>query len=74
MVRNLTTIRPGLFMQLDETLSEKEAALENLTEQLSDSKQSSQGALYEKEQQVSILRVNLEKVRHIYQSIRVNLK
>ena len=43
-------------------MSEKETSLESLTEQLNEYKRSSQGALYEKEQQIDMARVELEKV------------
>ena len=55
------------FFQRDTTLQENESRIENLEKQLAEMKQTSQQTEYEKEQQITTLRADLEKVYYVDQ-------
>ena len=49
-------------MQKENSIMEKESQIQSLEKTLGSSKQTSQGALYEKDQEISNLKLQLEKV------------
>ena len=49
-------------LQRDSVLKEKDAAIESMGKQLGDARQSSQEAVYEREQQIANLKLELDKV------------
>ena len=61
-LKSALSIHVWLSLQRDNVLKEKDAAIESMGKQLGDARQSSQEAVYEREQQIANLKLELDKV------------
>ena len=70
---NILSYVVAVFSQRDTALQENESKIENLEKQLAETKQASQQTEYEKEQQITALRADLEKVCYVTELLKLRI-